>query len=88
MRLLKIFRALFFEIDLFGREVKLSIKKKKVHRTIIGAMISVAILIFVASSFVSMIMDLYAMNDPNILNKIEFTPNPSVNYFQHYPIGL
>lgn len=79
--------SLLYSLDLFGKRVELLQKKEEEHHTLTGAVISLGIIIFTSISFLNMVIDLFSYSSPNIVSKVESTPNPQVlstfNYISH-----
>ncbi len=75
----KYFVEAFYFFDLFGSSVNILYKKKEQYNTIIGTIVSFGIIAFTSFSFINMIVDMFARQSPNIVSKLEFSPDPPVS---------
>jgi hypothetical protein len=64
--------------DAFGVSVSLLQKKRERYNTILGGILSLAILSLTLVSFITMLNDLFSRSSANIVSKVEWTAHPEV----------
>jgi len=60
------------KIDIFGINMELMVGKNKVHKTFLGAIMTLIVTSTVSFYFMYMIQDLYLKNNPIVLQKVKF----------------
>ena len=79
-KVIKRLENFFLMFDLYGVPINLLIKRKETYNSILGSLVSLFLIGLTAYSFISMVIDMFERKSPNIIQKIEFTPNPEVFY--------
>jgi hypothetical protein len=77
-------------LDIFGSPVVLKVRNQPSYNSLLGAFFSIGIYAFSYYSFISMVIELYNRESPNIVTRIDYTPHPEVivNYIFKFVQGV
>ncbi|CAK58972.1 unnamed protein product (macronuclear) [Paramecium tetraurelia] len=73
---LKNLRKLLLNIDMFGSQINLQIKKENEYHTIFGMLMSLGILTLIYYSFLSLVIEMIERKSPNVLQNIQYQAFP------------